>query len=44
MLSGRTDAEAEVPVFWSSDVFSRVIGKSLMLGRLRAEGEKVIRG
>ena len=44
MLSGRTDDEAEVPVFWSSDVYSRVIGKSLMLERVRAEGEKVVRG
>ena len=24
---GRTDAEAEAPVFWSSDVNSRLIGK-----------------
>ena len=26
-LVGRTDAEAEAPVFWSSDVNSRLIGK-----------------
>ena len=27
ILTGRTDAEAEAPVFWSSDVMSRLIGK-----------------
>ena len=26
-LVGRTDAEAEAPVFWSSDVNSQLIGK-----------------
>ena len=30
---GRTDAEAEAPVFWSSDVNSS-LGKSLMLGKI----------
>ena len=33
MLSGRTDGEAEAPVFWSSDVNSWLIGKSPMLGK-----------
>ena len=37
MLSGRTDTEAEVTVFWSSDVYSQVTGKSLLLG---SEGRK----
>ena len=27
ILFGRTDAEAEVPVFWLSDAISRLIGK-----------------
>jgi len=27
MLFGGTDAEAEVPLFWSSDVSSQLIGK-----------------
>ena len=27
IIVGRTDAEAETPVFWSSDVNSRLIGK-----------------
>ena len=29
ILIGRTDAEAEAPVFWSSDAKNRLIGKSL---------------
>ena len=28
-----TDAEAEAPVFWSSDVNSQLLGKSLILGK-----------
>ena len=36
---GRTDAEAEAPILWPPDVKSQLIGKDLMLGRLRAEGE-----
>ena len=27
IFTSRTDAEAETPVFWSSDVNSRLIGK-----------------
>ena len=27
IFTGRTDAEAEAPVFWSSDVNRRLIGK-----------------
>ena len=36
ILTGRTDAEAEAPVFWSSDVNRWLISleKSLMLGRI----------
>ena len=37
-FTGRTD---ETPIFWSSDGDSWLIGKSLMLGNLRAEGEGV---
>ena len=32
-LSGRTDAEAEAPVFWSPDANSWLIGKCLILGK-----------
>ena len=38
ILVGRTDAEAEAPVFWSSDANSRLIDKFLMLGKI--EGRK----
>ena len=31
---GRTDAEAEAPVFWSPDANSQLIGKVLMLGKI----------
>ena len=41
IFTGRTDTEAEVPVFWSSDVNRWLIGKSPWCWeRLRAEGEK----
>ena len=41
----RTDAEAEAPVFWSSEANSQLIGTvSDSGGRLRAEGEEGIRG
>ena len=33
MLIGRTDAEAETPVFWSYDVNSDSLEKYLMLGK-----------
>ena len=35
IFTGRTDAEAEVPVFWSSDANSQLIGKVLMLGKIK---------
>jgi len=42
---GRTDAEAETLVFWSSDANSCLIGKDPdCWERLRAEGEEGIRG
>ena len=34
MFTERTDAEAEAPVFWSSDANSRLMGNSLMLGKI----------
>ena len=37
-IIGRTDAEVEAPVFWSSDVNSDSLEKSLMLGKI--EGRK----
>ena len=33
-IIGRTDAEVEAPVFWSSDVNSDSLEKSLMLGKI----------
>ena len=50
ILVGRTNAEAETPVFWSSDANSWLIGKVIFQSwkkcseRLRAEGEEGIRG
>ena len=37
---GRTDAEAEAPVFWSSDVISQLIGKVSDSGKDRGQKEK----
>ena len=34
ILIGRTDAEAETPVFWSSAANRQLIGKALMLGKI----------
>ena len=44
IFTRRTDTEAEALVFWSSDVNRQLIGKSLMLGKIRAEGEEGMRG
>ena len=47
ILIGRTDAEAEAPVFWSPDVNSQLNGKvpgTFSWERLRAEGKEGIRG
>ena len=38
ILTGRTDVEAETPIFCASDVKNRLIGKTLMLGKI--EGRK----
>ena len=43
ILTGRTNVEAEAPVFWSPDEKSRLIGKTRCWGKLRSERE-VIRG
>ena len=37
---GRTDAEAEAPVFWSPDAKSWIIGKELLLVKIEGRGEK----
>ena len=42
IFTWRADAEAEAPVFWSSDVNS--LEKSLMLAKIEARGEQGIRG
>ena len=33
---GRTDAEAEAPILWPPDVKNRLMGKTLMLGKLES--------
>ena len=46
-IIGRTDAEVEAPVFWSSDVNSDSLEKSLMLGKIegrKRRGQQRIRG
>ena len=34
---GRTDAEAEAPVLWPSDINSQTLGKTLMLGKMEGK-------
>ena len=34
MFTGRTDAEAEVPILWPPDAKSILIGKTLMVGKI----------
>ena len=36
IFTGRTDAEADAPVFWSSDANRRLIEKSQMLGKIKS--------
>ena len=44
IFTGRTDAEAEAPVFWSFDANIQLIGKSLMLGKIEGRrGHQKIR-
>ena len=40
ILIGRTDAEAEAPVFWSSDEKSQLIGKGPFAGKDWGQKEK----
>jgi len=37
---GRTDAEAEAPIFWSSDAKSQLIGKDPDIGKDLEQEEK----
>ena len=41
ILNGRTDAEAEAPVFWSSDVNSQLIGKVSDTGKDWGQKKKI---
>ena len=46
VFTGRTDAEAEVPMIWPLDAKSRLIGKTLMLGKIegwRRRGQQRMR-
>ena len=40
IFTGRTDAEAEAPVFWSSDVNRQLIGKVPDAGKDQGQKEK----
>ena len=40
IFTGRTDAEAEAPIFWSSDINRRLIGKVLDAGKDSEQKEK----
>ena len=44
MFIGRTDAEAETPILRPPDVKNRLIGKTLMLGKIEGGGEGDDRG
>ena len=37
MFTGRTDAEAEAPIFWPLDAKSQLTGKTLMLGKVEGK-------
>ena len=37
---GRTDAEAEAPILWPTDVKSRLMEKTLMLGKTEGRGRR----
>ena len=39
IFTGRTDAEAEAPIFWPYDVKSQLTGKDPDAGKNRAGGE-----
>ena len=40
MFFGRTDAEAETPIFWPPDAKSWLIEKTLMLGKFESESKR----
>ena len=40
LFTGRTDVEAEAPVFWSSDVHRKLIGKVPDAGKDQGQKEK----
>ena len=40
VLIGRTDVEAETPILWPPDAKSRLIEKTLMLGKIQGRREK----
>ena len=40
MFIGRTDAEAEAPILWPTDVKSRLMEKTLMLGKTEGRGRR----
>ena len=44
MFIGRTDVEAEIPVFWPPDEESYSFEKTLMLGKIEGRGEGDERG
>ena len=44
MFIGRTDAEAEAPVFWPPDAKSQLTGKDWCWESLRAGGEGDVSG
>ena len=44
ILIGKTNDEAETPVFWSSDANSQLVVKDPNAEEVRAEGEEGIRG
>ena len=44
VFTGRTDAEAETPIVWSSDAKNRLIGKYRFWESLKAGGEGDDRG
>ena len=36
---GRIDAEPEAPILWPPDAKNRLIGKTLMLGKIEGDGD-----
>ena len=40
IFMGRTDAEAEAPILWPTDVKSRLMEKTLMLGKTEGRGRR----